>query len=151
MTRIDFYVLPGESADDAVITACKLCDKAVGAGQRVYVHAPSAEQEALDKLLWTSRQGSFISHERFVGAPISDPLPYVLLGNVEPPPSHSQVMINLGVDVPPYFSRFERVLEVVPGGEARERSRARYKFYKDRGYELKSFEQQPDGGWKARA
>jgi DNA polymerase III subunit chi len=151
LTRVDFYILPDAAADDAAATACKLCDKAVSAGQRVYVHAPTQEQEAIDKLLWTLRQGSFIAHERFVGAPIAEPLPAVLLGNVEPPPSHNQVLINLGVDVPPYFSRFERVLEVVPGGDARAQSRSRWKFYKDRGYELKSYEQQADGGWKARA
>src|ERR1043166_2685476 len=152
MTRVDFYILPDAGGDDAVAAACKLCDKAVSSGSRVYVHAPDArDQDAIDKLLWTLRQGSFLSHERYSGAPIEEPFPQVLLGDREPPASHNQILINLGTEVPPYFSRFERVLEVVPGGEARAQSRNRYKFYKDRGYELKSFEQQPDGGWRARA
>ena len=138
MTRVDFYILPDEGPDDAVATACKLCDKAVAAGSRVYVQAATAEQEAMDKLLWTLRQGSFLSHERYVGAPLAEPLPAVLLGSIEPPASHNQVLINLGAEVPAWFSRFERVLEVVPGGEARAQSRTRWKFYKDRGYELKT-------------
>jgi DNA polymerase-3 subunit chi len=153
VTRVDFYVLPSESTDDAVMTACKLCDKAVGGGSRVYVHAPdTATQDQLDKLLWTFRQGSFIAHERATESPPVEPLPAVVFGKVEPPATHSKVMINLADDVPAFFSRFERVCEVVAGDEAqRAKSRSRYKFYRDRGYELKSFEQQADGGWKARS
>src|SRR5437868_243741 len=105
------------------MTVCKLCDKAVAAGSRVFVHAPDgAACDAIDKLLWTFRQGSFISHERFDGAPLSEPLPAVLLGAGDPPPSHTAVLINLGSEVPANFSQFERVLEIVPGGAARERS-----------------------------
>lgn len=152
MTRVDFYVLPESAADDSAMTACKLCDKAVAAGQRVYLHAPlAAEQDALDKLLWTFRQGSFIAHERLAPAPPAAPLPDVLLGDAEPPPSHNAVLINLGAEVPPFFSRFERVCEIVAGDAARRaQSRARYKFYRDRGYELTSYEQNADGGWKLR-
>jgi len=48
-------------------------------------------------------------------------------------------MINLGLEVPPFFSRFERVLEMVDGDAVqRAKSRERYKFYRDRGYELSS-------------
>jgi len=153
VTRIDFYVLPSDGAEDAVMTACKLCDKAVGGGSRVYVHAADERtQDQLDKLLWTFRQGSFIAHERATASPLSEPLPSVVFGNAEPPQSHAKVMINLADDVPSFFSRFERVCEIVAGDDAqRAKSRARYKFYRDRGYELKSFEQQADGGWKARA
>lgn len=153
MTRVDFYVLPSDGAEDAVMTACKLCDKAVGSGSRVYVHADDQRmQDQLDKLLWTFRQGSFIAHERASSAALSEPLPAVVFGSVEPPQSHMRVMINLADDVPAFFSRFERVCEIVAGDDAqRAKSRTRYKFYRDRGYELKSFEQQADGGWKARA
>ncbi|MDB5985507.1 MAG: polymerase subunit chi [Nevskia sp.] len=142
MTRIDFYVLPeaaeaGPKPDGAVMTACKLCDKAATAGQRTYVYAPTpAHADALDAALWSFRQGSFIAHER-LGAKLAAPLPSVLIGNAEPPAEYQGVMINLGVDVPPFFSRFERVLEIVDGDAAeRARSRERYKFYRDRGYEL---------------
>ena len=142
MTRIDFYVLPeaaeaGAKPDGAVITACKLCDKAAIAGQRTYVFAPVAAQaDALDSALWSFRQGCFIAHER-LGAPLSSPLPMVLIGAAEPPAEYQGVMINLSLEVPPFFSRFERVLEIVDGDTAeRARSRERYKFYRDRGYEL---------------
>lgn len=139
MTRVDFYILP-ESArppEGAVMTACKLCDKAAGAGQRTYVHAGDPELLAsIDGALWSFRQGSFISHER-LGARLEAPLPMVLIGNGEPPADYQAVMINLAREVPPFFSRFERVLEIVDGDAAqRAQSRVRYKFYRDRGYEL---------------
>jgi DNA polymerase-3 subunit chi len=66
----------------------------------------------------------------------------VLIGDAEEPPtSHHGVLINLGEDVPVYFSRFERVLEIVPSqDDARASSRARFKFYRDRGYPLETHE-----------
>lgn len=141
MTRVDFYILPegGKPPEGAVMTACKLCDKAAAGGQRVYVYAPdTAVSNAIDSLLWSFRQGSFIAHER-LAPPLQEPLPYVLIGDGEPPESHHGVMINLGLDVPPFFSSFERVLEIVDGDAAqRAKSRERYKFYRDRGYELSS-------------
>ncbi|MDE0854558.1 MAG: DNA polymerase III subunit chi [Nevskia sp.] len=141
MTRVDFYILPegGKPPEGAAMTACKLCDKAAAGGQRVYVYAPDAAvADTLDSLLWSFRQGSFIAHER-AGAALQEPLPAVLIGAGEPPDSHHGVMVNLGADVPAFFSRFERVLEIVDGDAAqRAKSRERYKFYRDRGYELSS-------------
>ncbi len=148
VTRIDFYILPGDGADgqsvgavtapDAVITACKLCDKASAAGSRVFVYAPdSGRAEALDAALWSFRQGSFIGHERLGTAALEEPLPAVLIGAAEPPLSYQHILINLGLEVPPFFSRFERVLEIVDTDTAaKAKSRERYKFYRDRGYEL---------------
>lgn len=155
MTRIDFYLLPetANAADGSVMAACKLCDKATSGGHRVYVHAPDAAQaENLDGALWSFRQGSFIAHEKYLGQSIQDPQPMVLMGVVEPPSTHEGILINLGAEVPLYFSRFERVLEIVEGDAAkRAKSRERYKFYKDRGYELNTFEQNAEGQWKQRA
>src|SRR3546814_14519636 len=69
--------------------------------------------------------------------PLDEPLPSVLIGAVEPPETHHGVMLNLGLEVPDWFSRFERVLEIVAAdAEGRAKSRERYKFYRDRGYEL---------------
>lgn len=138
MTRVDFYILPEGARDSAVMTACKLCDKAAASGGRVYVHVPDeALADDLDGALWSFRQGGFIAHDRYYGVPIEAPQPMVLLGAGEPPATHQGVLINLGTDVPLYFSRFERVLEIVSGNAAqRAKSRERYKFYRDRGYEL---------------
>jgi len=47
------------------------------------------------------------------------------------------VLINLAGDVPEFFSRYQRVAEVVDANATRrEQSRERYRFYRDRGYKL---------------
>ena len=140
MTRVDFYVVPEDSGQDVVPTVCRLCDKATQAGQRLYLAVADAELvQRLDDALWTFRQGSFIAHERLGSAPPQPPPPAVLLGSAEPPADYTAVMINLCAEVPAYFSRFERVLEIVCGDTTeRQRSRERYRFYRDRGYPLVS-------------
>lgn len=136
MTRVDFYVLP-EGSLDPVPTACRLCDKAVGAGHRVFVYADPARVEALDGALWSFRQGSFLAHEPWPQARLEPPLPAILLGDEAPPDSHLAVLVNLMDTVPPWVGRFERALEIVYGDAAtRARSRERYKVYRDRGYPL---------------
>lgn len=150
MTRIDFYILPEGGEESAAATAAKLCDKAAAAWHKIYVHVPDAAlAQDFDGLLWSLRQGSFLAHERYLGKAGEAPLPYIYYGEGEPPDSHLDVLVNLGLDVPGFFSRFERVCELVSGDpQARAQSRVRYKFYKERGYELKTFEQDLAGGWK---
>jgi len=134
MTRVDFYVLPEDGEDDALAVACRLCEKAVAAGSRVHVHAPGAEiADQVDRLLWIYKQGGFIAHER-LGGTLEEPVPPVLVGDGEAPPSHRDVLINLGADVPAAFASYQRVLEVVGGdAAARNRSRSRFKAYRDAG------------------
>ena len=134
MTRVDFYVLPDASDEGPLPTACRLCEKAAGAGKRVHVHAPDEDvAREFDRLLWVYKQGGFVAHER-VGAS-GDPGPAaVLIGAGEPAPSHQDVLVNLGADVPAFYDRFERVLEIVAGNAAaRAASRGRFKFYRDAG------------------
>lgn len=142
MTRIDFYILP-ESAQangDTVMTVCRLCEKAAASGARVYVRTPQAQlADEIDGALWSFKQGGFISHERDTGKPSPDPQPSILIGDGEPPATHHGILFNLGADVPLYFSHFDRVLEIVPArAEDRASSRDRFKFYRERGYELKT-------------
>jgi len=134
VTRVDFYVVPEPSTDGPLATACRLCEKAVAAGKRVHVHAPDPDVAGeIDRLLWVYKQGAFIGHER-LGASRDADLAAVLIGGDEPLPSHCDVLMNLGAQVPPFFDRFERVLEVVAGdAAAKARSRERFKFYRDRG------------------
>lgn len=143
MTRIDFYVFSNAMpiTDGVLPVVCRLCEKAVDIGHRIYIHAPeSSVAEALDSLLWSFRQGSFISHERCTeNEKWEAPLPAVLIGGHGPPDIDLDIMINLDTEVPPFFSRFERVLELVHGDiDTRTCGRARYRFYRDRGYTLKT-------------
>lgn len=149
MTRVDFYLVAG----DAVAAACRLCEKAIGAGHRLYVlTADSTSAQGIDGALWSFRQGGFIAHEHHVAGQVQEePLPPILIGQDEPPESHRGILVNLSDHVPDWFSSFERVLEVVPEApEARAGSRQRYRFYRERGYELGTFEQSADGAWQRR-
>jgi DNA polymerase-3 subunit chi len=49
------------------------------------------------------------------------------------------VLINLQAQHPPFFSRFRHLIELV-GAEESDKiaARARFKFYRDRGYTIKS-------------
>ncbi len=50
---------------------------------------------------------------------------------------HSQVLLNLGHEVPGGFERFERLIEVVSLDDAdRQGARGRWKHYADRGYAI---------------
>lgn len=151
MTRVDFYLLSA-AAGNTVAAVCRLCEKAVTAGNRLYLHTPDGGlADEVDGALWSFKQGGFIAHERHTGAAIEDPQPPVLIGAIEPPATHRGVMINLGDEVPDWFSSFERVLEVVPEDAAlRAKSRERFRYYRERGYELKTYEQTAEGGWQAR-
>jgi len=52
-------------------------------------------------------------------------------------PAHYRVLVNLHEESPPAFSRFERLIEVVGTDEDdRQRARGRFRFYRDRGYEI---------------
>ena len=62
----------------------------------------------------------------------------VTIGCNQPPVSSSGVLINLAEQVPTFFSRFDRTLEIVKSTEpCRRMSRERYRFYQQRGYILK--------------
>lgn len=144
MTKVGFYVLQSEAPDGngRLALACRIAEKALRAGisqgQRTYIHCPDEDSlNSLDNLLWTFRQGSFVAHERLNEvSDWSDTAP-VVIGCTEPPNELSAVLINLALDVPLFFSRFERVAEVIDDA-GREAGRARYQFYKDRGYPLET-------------
>lgn len=142
MTQVDFYITDSDSDDARLRLACKIVDKAMQRDLHVFVHAASDEEaRKLDELLWTFEQGSFIPHRVVRGEPDAPPLEPVLIG-MSPPsaPGRWDVLVNLAPEVPEFFSRYERVAEVVDADAARrEQSRARYRFYRDRGYQLNNY------------
>jgi DNA polymerase III subunit chi len=142
VTRIDFYLLPVSEPHGKLSFACRLAEKAWQSGHQVYVHGSDAtEAEAIDALLWSFRDTSFVPH-RLLDAATGEPAP-VEVGSGETAADHHDVMINLGAAVPPLFSRFERVAEIVLNDpQALAASRQRWTFYKDRGYQLQHHDMQ---------
>lgn len=138
MTRVDFYVLETSKAQARDKLVCRLAEKAYSMDHTIYIHTESSEQaQHLDNLLWTFRDGSFIPHQLH-NEQQSETCP-VIIGHNHEPESHSEVLINAGNDVPMFFSRFERVAEVVTQDQQqRSQARERFKFYRERGYELET-------------
>ncbi len=138
MTRVDFYILKEADEKARPLFACKLADKVYHLGQRVFIHTASdAQSRMLDDLLWTFKQNSFLPHNLYEAGQ-ADPPP-ILVGHDSEPDQNTDVLINLAPDVPLFFSRFERVAEVIDGNDTRKtEGRERYRFYRERGYELQS-------------
>jgi DNA polymerase-3 subunit chi len=138
MTEVDFYILKDKAPQAGMQFACRLAGKIFKDGHQVYINTTSGQQlKQLDDLLWTFSQGSFLPHAVCTSdEPEATP---ILLGHAIEPDGPSDVLVNLAEDIPAFFSRFSRVTELVSGDDTqREMARTRYKFYKDRGYTVRS-------------
>lgn len=134
MTRVDFYVLPDVDLEARLRFACRLAHRAVAAGQQVHVHTvDSAACSDLDALMWTYPDYRFLPHG--VSGEVTVQNAPVVIGHLEPEAGVDQLLINLAMSIPPFFGRFERVAEIIVQRLV-EDGRARYKYYRDRGYPL---------------
>ena len=130
MTKIDFYLVRG----DELLFACRLIALIYRKGHKIHVQTPSIEYaKSLDEKLWNYSEDSFIPHnlkEDQLNVPIK-------ICTEADSPEHKDVFVNLSGRTPVFFSRFDRVAEVVPEKESdRSAARKAYSFYKERGYEV---------------
>ncbi len=134
MTEVLFYA----NADNKLQTACTLTAKALARGMRVMLFTPDSETtERLSKLIWSAPATGFVPHCR--SADRLAPVTPVIVDHVAEPLIHDQVLVNLCESTPPFFSRFQRLVEIVGTEEAdREAARARFRFYRDRGYDIRT-------------
>lgn len=134
MTRVDFYILDSDSEQQRDLYACRLIEKAWRLGHRVHVLAPSMENSrALDDLLWSFRPDAFIPHA-VLPAGKSTP---VHIGHDCAAAIHHGLLINLQPTLPEHFGRFERLAEIVTQApDALAGSREKFRFYRDRGYDI---------------
>ena len=132
MTRIDFY----HYAEDKQRFACRLATTAFERSSRLVVYSPDrAALESFDRALWTFQATKFVPH-CFAGAEIAAETPVVLTTDGENLPHHD-VLLNLGDEWPPFFSSFERLLEIVTVAEEdKQKARGRFSFYRQRGYAI---------------
>lgn len=141
MTQIDFYT----HVQDKQLFACKLSAKVLAQGLRILVLAVDENHAArMDQMLWTVPPTGFLPHCRARDT-LADVTPVV----VDSDPgelTHDEVLLNLTADRPPFFSRFQRLIEVVSTDEAdRLAARERFRFYRDRGYEIRSHDMSQSG------
>jgi DNA polymerase-3 subunit chi len=139
--RVDFYVVADSGADtdtdERARTACRLAERAWKAGHRVFVLSGNAQAaRQLDELMWTFRQNSFVPHTLVEGPEASTGLDLdatpVWLGSNSVPDVANDVLINLTDDVPLTYARFNRVAEIIAGGDdTRAAGRTRFRFYRE--------------------
>lgn len=136
MTRIDFY----HHAADKLRAACALCAASAAAGQRVVILTPDeATTRQLDRLLWEYSDTGFIPHVR-ARHRLAAVTPVILDHDIAGVDS-DELLMNLRLDAPEVFSRFQRLVEIVGTAEAEaEAGRGRYRFYRDRGYALSAYD-----------
>ena len=136
MTQVFFY----HGAADKLAAACALLGKASAQKKPVLVYAPQPEVAGMvDRLLWTQSALGFVPHCR-TDSPLASETPILIADSLEQLPQDERLM-NLGTAVPPGFSRFQSLIEVVGREEDdRNAARDRVKFYKDRGYEVRYFD-----------
>lgn len=133
MTRIDFY----SNAEPKLQFACQLTAKALQKSLRVVIYVLDENTARdIDKMLWTFQATGFIAH-----CPATHELASqtpVVIAREDSEMPHHQVMLNLHGESPVSFSRFERLIELVGAADDDRRlARDRYRFYRDRGYEIR--------------
>jgi DNA polymerase III subunit chi len=133
MPQIDFYVLSDAAPDAHFRYACKLAEREVDGGRRVFIRTASDDDtRRLDDLLWTFGDRSFLPHE-IVGANTPSHERVRILIGATPPVSFRDVLINLG-ETAPDMTGVERLMEIVATDPERKRlARERFKAYRDQG------------------
>jgi DNA polymerase-3 subunit chi len=133
MTTIDFYTHCANRYE----VASKLIAKAwtQHASVRVLTESEGATAE-FDRFLWISPATGFLPHCR-LASPLAGETP-ILVDHVLEHDGPAAVLVNLHSAPPPFFSRFERLVEIIgTGDEDAAAGRERWKFYKARGYEVR--------------
>lgn len=134
MTRIEFFV----NVADKPAKVTELCAKAVAKGRQLTVFSPdNAMNELLRQQLWLQSATSFLP-----SAEPSEATSQHVSIILDADGSHliqDDILINLRVEYPSFFSRFRYLAELVGVDEEdKAAARIRYKFYKDRGYDIKT-------------
>ena len=110
MTRVGFYVVQAADQTQRLQVAVRLADKAFQQGHRIFINAADeAQARTLDELLWTFRPASFLPH----GLHGQEQSESIAIGWGQEPLDHNDLLINLQLGIPGFFSRFQ------PGGRGR--------------------------------
>ncbi len=132
MTEVLFYT----NASDKLRTSCQLSSKALARNRRVMILTPENDvTDRLSRLLWSTPSTGFTPHCR--AAERLAPVTPVIVDHSTEPVIHEDVLINLCDETPAFFSRFHRLIEIVTSEETDLKlARERFRFYRDRGYQI---------------
>ncbi len=136
MTQVFFY----HGAADKIAAACALLSGAYAKKKPMLVYAREKEvASSLDRMLWTHAALSFVPHCR-ADSPLAAETPILITDTLESIAQDERLM-NLSREIPPGFSRFQSLIEVVGQDEDdRTAARDRVKLYKERGCDVRYFD-----------
>jgi DNA polymerase-3 subunit chi len=138
--RVDFYVLTSAAVKQRWAFACRLTEIAYLRDMSVDIIAETAaDAAALDDLLWTFNDNSFIPHKMALDAQSRDPdtKVHVTLDPGEAPAA--DLLVNLAAGLPAHWERYARIAEVIDADEERRRlGRERFKSYRELKIELQT-------------
>ena len=131
--RVDFYVLKSDAAPQRRAFACRLIEKAYLRDLRiVIVNDTLADAQALDDLLWTFNERSFIPHKVCLDEHSVDPATPVQLTALPTVPCSADLLVNLTAGLPARWERCTRIAEIIDADEERRcLGRERFKSYRD--------------------
>jgi DNA polymerase-3 subunit chi len=107
-------------------------------GRQVLVYVPAEERsKELDRLLWTTPATGFTPNCNSDEG-LAAETPVLLASGLDNPP-HDKCLLNLSNEIPPGFSRFQQLIEIISVAEDdRLPGRERYRYYRERGYPLET-------------
>ncbi len=146
MTEIAFHL----HLADKLAYSCRLLRKMSGRDAKAVVLGDAQQIGRLDQLLWTFSAADFLAHCRDDARPETLAMsPIVLteqLSTLRVEPNRSQVLVNLTLQLPAGFEKYQRLIELIGRDEDDvAQGRRRWKYYKDRGYALTHHEQASGG------
>jgi DNA polymerase III subunit chi len=137
--KVAFYILPDDGPKARDLFACRLVEKAYNNNLQVFVNTVSqTEAQNFYDQLWTFRDVSFIPHEIYNLHPNADAP--VLIGYNSIPNNHTDVLINLTLEVPRFYDQFKHIIEIVTNDiELKAAGRKRYKYYQEAGCQMETY------------
>ena len=138
MTQIDFYIIGSNEPARRLQFVMKLLLKALAGGHETFVYcAGEGEAEALSEKLW-SLDNRFLPNAFIKGEEGGSENQPIIIGYESPPVQLHDLYINLAPELPPEFSRFERLMEVIDQqASVLASGRKNYKSYQDKHYPLR--------------
>ena len=138
--RVDFYVLKSAAVKQRWAFACRLTEKAYLKDLKiVIVNDTLADAKALDELLWTFNERSFIPHQICLDDKSVDPATPVHLTVESAALPAADLLVNLAHRFPAQLERYARIAEIIDADEERRRlGRERFKAYRELKFTLET-------------
>lgn len=138
MTKVEFIV----NLHNKISETVTLCENYLKQGHQLTINCGAeGNKTALSQALWQLSETSFLPNTTTDAATASVTPIHLCVGDVAL--LQDDILINLDENVPLYFGRFRQLIELV-GIEEPDKiaARERWKFYRDRGYAMRSTDKQ---------